>query len=255
MRDEVDAGGARAGRGSFSLKYAFVFGAFAGLLTLLAFQLRGWAWALCWPAVSFAGVALAYSGAGPAVFGKCADGRMRPWAVVVLLPYLLLSWMTWGLARRLSREPSHAEVAPGLFIGRRVLPGELPFRPRTVVDLTSEFFEPAPLRDVEHYVSLPILDGMAPEPVFLAEHIERCARLPTPLYVHCAQGHGRTGLVAAALLVARGLSPEVTSALEQVRGVRPGVRLSAEQRAVLGVLGARLARSGVPASHGEAPRD
>ncbi|AKF82749.1 hypothetical protein MFUL124B02_30095 [Myxococcus fulvus 124B02] len=254
MRDDVDAGGSRAGRGSFSLKYAFVFGAFAGLLTLLAFQLGGWAWGLCWPAVSFAGVALAYSGAGPSVFGKRVDGRMRPWAVVALLPYLLLSWLTWGLARRLSREPSHAEVAPGLFIGRRVLRGELPFTPRTVVDLTSEFFEPAPLRDVEHYIAFPILDGMAPELTVLAEHVERCARLPTPLYVHCAQGHGRTGLVAAALLVARGLSPEVTSALERVRGARPGVRLSDGQRAVLEALGAWLARPGPPTSLGEAPR-
>ncbi|WP_255203554.1 tyrosine-protein phosphatase [Myxococcus sp. AM011] len=225
------------------MKYSFVFGVFAALLTVLAFQLRGLGWGLLWPALSFALVAVAYVGAGPAVFGKRGDGRMRPWALVVLLPYLLMTWATWHLARRLSRESVHDEVAPGIVIGRRLLAGELPVGTRTVVDLTSEFIEPEGIRSVEHYVCLPILDATAPSAERLASHIESWATLPTPLYIHCAQGHGRTGMVAAAVLMARGLAPDAKQALSRVQKARPGVRLSAAQGATLDALGARLLRT------------
>ncbi|MCP3170105.1 phosphatase domain-containing protein [Myxococcus qinghaiensis] len=225
------------------LKYSFVFGVFAALLTGLAFQLRGLGWGLLWPALSFALVAVAYAGAGPAVFGKRADGRMQPWALVVLLPYLLMTWTTWRLARRLSRESVHDEVAPGIVIGRRLLAGELPEGTRTVVDLTSEFIEPEGIRSVEHYVCLPILDATAPSVESLASHIESWAALPTPLYIHCAQGHGRTGMVAAAVLIARGVAPDARLALSMVRKARPGVRLSTAQGATLGALESRLLRA------------
>ncbi|MFY2559393.1 tyrosine-protein phosphatase [Corallococcus terminator] len=224
------------------LKYSFVFGVFATLLGVLAFQLRGLGWGLLWPALSFSLVAVAYAGAGPAVFGKRADGRMQPWALVVLLPYLLMTWATWRLARRLSRESVHDEVAPGIVIGRRLLAGELPEGTRTVVDLTSEFIEPEGIRSVEHYVCLPILDATAPSIERLASHLESWAALPTPLYIHCAQGHGRTGMVAAAVLMARGLAPDARQALAMVQKARPGVRLSAAQGAAVEALGARLRR-------------
>ncbi|NTX12008.1 tyrosine-protein phosphatase [Myxococcus sp. CA056] len=226
------------------LKYSFVFGVFAALLMVLAFQLRGLGWGLLWPALSFALVAVAYAGAWPAVFGKCSDGRMHPWALVVLLPYLLMTWATWRLARRLSRESVHDEVAPGIVIGRRLLAGELPVGTRTVVDLTSEFIEPEGIRSVEHYVCHPILDATAPPVERLASCVESWAMLPTPLYIHCAQGHGRTGMVAAALLLARGLAPDAKQALAMVQKARPGVRLSAAQAAALETLGARLLRVG-----------
>lgn len=225
------------------LKYSFVFGVFAALLTVLAFQLRGLGWGLLWPALSFALVAVAYAGAGPAVFGKRADGRMQPWALVVLLPYLLMTWATWRLARGLSRESVHDEVAPGIVIGRRLLAGELPEGTRTVVDLTCEFIEPEGIRSVEHYVCLPILDAMAPSVERLASCIESWVALPTPLYIHCAQGHGRTGMVAAAVLIARGLAPDARLALSMVRKARPGMRLSTAQGATLQALESRLLRT------------
>ncbi|MFP2931679.1 tyrosine-protein phosphatase, partial [Pyxidicoccus sp. 3LG] len=40
--------------------------------------------------------------------------------------------------------------------------------------------------------------------------------MPGPLYVHCAQGHGRTGMIAAALLVARGDAADAATALARV---------------------------------------
>ncbi|WP_223632868.1 hypothetical protein [Corallococcus sp. EGB] len=52
--------------------------------------------------------------------------------------------------------------------------------------------------------------------------------LPTwGTYVHCAQGHGRTGMSAAALLVARGDPPDAKAALTRVRQAR-ALKASAE---------------------------
>ncbi|MCP3140243.1 phosphatase domain-containing protein [Pyxidicoccus xibeiensis] len=222
------------------MKYTWVFTTFAALLGFLATRLGGPWLLLLWPAVSFGLVALAYAGAGPRLFGKQPDGRLRPWALAALLPYLLLTWATWHLARRLSREPTHAQVVPGLFVGRRLLPGELPPGTHTVLDLTSEFPEPEGIRRACHYVSLPILDASTLPVGHVAPVLRELATLPGPLYVHCAQGHGRTGMIAAALLVARGDAKDAADALAHVRRVRPGVRLSPAQWRALEELASAL---------------
>jgi hypothetical protein len=218
------------------MKYPLVFTTAAALLTFLAVQLEGPGWLLLWPAASFGAVALAYAGMGPRVFGKQPDGRMRPVALLVLLPYLLLTWATWHLARKLSREPPHAEVVPGLLVGRRLLPGELPPGTGTVLDLTSEFIEPRGIRTACRYVSLPVLDASTLPEDRVAPILRALATQPAPLYVHCAQGHGRTGMMAAALLVARGQARDARTALALVQRVRPGVRLSPVQARALEAL-------------------
>ena len=70
---------------------------------------------------------------------------MAWWAVLLLLPYLLTTWIGWHAIRRLSREACCDEVAPGVWVGRRPLPGDLPpgrgeaTSPLLIVDLTAEF--------------------------------------------------------------------------------------------------------------------
>ncbi|WP_164021805.1 tyrosine-protein phosphatase [Pyxidicoccus trucidator] len=228
------------------MKYSLVFATGAALLTFLATRLGGAWWLLLWPAVGFAAVALAYAGGGPRVFGKQPDGRMRPEALLVLLPYLLLTWGTWHLARKLSREPPHAEVVPGLRVGRRLLSGELPPGTGAVLDLTSEFIEPRGIRTACRYVSLPILDASTLPVDRVAPVLRELATLREPLYVHCAQGHGRTGMLAAALLLARGEAPDARTALTLVQRARPGVRLSPAQEHALEELASAL-RASIPA--------
>src|SRR5262249_56978547 len=108
-------------------------------LAAAAVLVEGWAWLLLWPALSFLLLAAAYAGIGPGLLGKRPGGSIAWWAVLLFLPYLLLTWGIWHAQRRLSREPGCQQVVSGLWIGRRPLPHELPDGVTLVVDLTAEF--------------------------------------------------------------------------------------------------------------------
>jgi protein-tyrosine phosphatase len=58
----------------------------------------------------------------------------------------------------------------------------------------------------------------------------------TRLYVHCAQGHGRTGMIAALLLLIRDPDLSVADAVLTVKKIRLGVALASEQLAFVELL-------------------
>jgi protein-tyrosine phosphatase len=215
------------------VKYSLTFIVLAMVLAVDAVMLAGPFWVLLWPALCFLLVGTAYAGLGPRLFGKRSDGRMNFWAVILLLPYLLITWGTWHLLRLLSREDCWNEIAPGLFMGRRGYPSELPAGITLVVDLTCEFPEPRGICEGREYLCLPILDASSPDETALRGLIERIAAWSGTVYVHCAQGHGRSGLVMAAVLLARNLAPDAAEAVQQIKRVRPKVRLTKAQRELL----------------------
>jgi protein-tyrosine phosphatase len=219
--------------------HAFIFILLGAVLVFQALDLGGPALLLLWPALSFFLVAAAYGGLGPGIFGKRPDGSQAPWALVLLLPFLLLLWGLWHLQRFISRERPFHEIVPGLWLGRRPLPGELPAGVALVVDLTAEF--PAACRAApgREYRCLPLLDAAVPRTSALPELVAELAGRQG-VYLHCAQGHGRSGLVAAAVLLARGLADNPAEAVSFVRTVRPGVRLRKGQRRYLEMLHRRL---------------
>jgi protein-tyrosine phosphatase len=202
-------------------------------LTFEAVTLGGWGWLLLWPAASALLVALGYLGLGPRVLGKRADGRIAWWAVAVHLPYLGLTWLVWHLYRLTVKQVPCQQVAPGLWLGRRPLPGELPDEVTMVVDLTAEFHRTPALREHHRYVCVPTLDTAVPRERAFRELVELVAAWEGGVYVHCAQGKGRGATVAAAVLLARGLAADVREAERLLRKVRPGVKLQRTQRALL----------------------
>jgi protein-tyrosine phosphatase len=135
--------------------------------------------------------------------------------------------------RLFSREPCCHEVAPGLWLGRRPLRREVPADVVLVVDLTAEFFAARGVRAGREYLALPTLDGTAPDEAALRAAVARLADHPGPVYLHCAAGHGRSALLAAALLLARGLAADHHQAEARLRQVRPRVRLTRRQRQLL----------------------
>lgn len=215
------------------MKYTLVFAAFSAYLVALAVHLGGLAWLLLWPALSFLLIAAAYAGLGTAVCGKRPDGGLAWWAVPLLFHYLLLTWGVWHLQRLLSREAACNEIAPGLWVGRRPLARELPPGTDLVVDLTSEFPEPRAVVAGRAYVCLPTLDALAPPVAAMRELVKQVAAWPGTALVHCATGHGRSAVVAAAVLLARGLAADPKEAQRLVRKARPGVSLNRPQRRLL----------------------
>ncbi len=215
------------------MKYGVLFSTLSVLLAILAFRSGGWFLLLLWPAVSFALLGSGYLKLGHCVFGKHPAGMMNKLSVIVLLPYLIYLGLGWHLLRVLLREPAHDTLVDGVLIGRRLLSSELPADTKTVVDLTSEFVEPVALRSVLNYIAAPMLDASAWDPRDLADLALRIADAETPIFIHCAQGHGRTGLVAALVLIAGGEADDAATALAKVQSVRPLVGLNRVQSAAL----------------------
>jgi protein-tyrosine phosphatase len=74
------------------------------------------------------------------------------------------------------------------------------------------------------FVSLPIPDRQVPnsqtEVLTILTRIEAVLSAGKNIVIHCRQGIGRTGLVAACLLITKGLSPELAiGTLSRARGI------------------------------------
>ena len=213
------------------MKYGVLFLTLA--ILSVTFALRDDVWFLLWPAVSFAVVGISYLLQSTWAMGKCRAGT-RSWiAIVVLLPYLVYLYTVWHVIRLLSREPALNQLGEDVFLARRLLENELPPEVVSVVDLTSEFVEPRQIRSRDNYLCWPLLDGMPPRPEELAGVVDAISAMPKPVLIHCAQGHGRTGTVAVALLLKNGNASSVSQAVDQIQAVRPGVDLNSSQRAAL----------------------
>ena len=213
--------------------YAVAFILFALTMAAAGAAWGGWRWLLMWPALSFGLVAAGYVGIGPRVFGKQPNGRLLWWRALLLLPFLVFTWTVWHVARLVSREPAFNEIRPALWLGRRLLAGELPEHVRIVVDLTCEFPEPKAISGQAEYVCLPTLDTTAPRREDLLGLLGRLRDVPDTIYVHCASGHGRAAVVAAAFLLVRGQAANAKEALGMVRKARPGVCLHPAQYRLL----------------------
>lgn len=186
---------------------------------------------LWWPCVSFLLLSFAYARGSVRIFGKRADGSRAPANGVLLSAFILFGRAVWELQTRFSREPAAHAVGDALLVARRLRSHEIPENVSTIIDLTSEFLDPASIRALPGYRCLPILDAGTPQPEALAELVRRIALPPEGrLLIHCANGHGRAGLVAAAWLLARGLASSPAHALGMLRAARPRIRLRRCQR-------------------------
>ncbi|NUO52813.1 MAG: hypothetical protein HOV80_28545 [Polyangiaceae bacterium] len=187
-----------------------------------------------WAALSLAMVGVAYAGAASFIFRKNPRSGQLPWhRKLILLPYLGSTSLLWHAARVFSRAPPFGELAPGLIIGRRLRCAEYPPGVRTIVDLTHELEERWPGGESASYLSLPILDGAPLRPDELKRVALQIASVERPVYLHCALGHGRTAMVAGAVLITLRLSSSPDDALTRIAAVRPGARPNREQRNAL----------------------
>lgn len=168
-------------------------------------------------------------------FVKDDKGRIPIPVAVFYLPYLLPLWLRQLLITGLLRERAYDKLCDGVWIGRRPLKStDIPGEAAVCVDLVAEF----PSSGFERlwngtYVSFPILEAS----VRSCDDLKQCIdSLPEGgLYIHCAQGHGRTGFFASALLMRRGIVGTLPQAEAMLAKSRPGVELRCAQRRFLEV--------------------
>lgn len=191
---------------------------------------------LGWFGLSFLCVAWSYVRADHRAFGKRDDGTMALIPMLLFLPHILCVWAVWRLHRLRGDERPADLVAPGLWLGRRPAPEDMPDEAAVVVDLTNELPAPRSAIGSRVYLALPTLDGMPPGRQELERALDAVARHPGPLYVHCMVGHGRSATFMGALLLRRGLARSAAEAVSMMHRARPGVTLSAGQSDLLETL-------------------
>ena len=157
---------------------------------------------------------------------------------MIYAPYYGLNALSLAGLRRSSRENDCDEIAPDIYLGCRLNAGDRAAIERlnihSVLDLTSEFGESAPLRQL-NYRAQPLLDTGAPTLDELRDGARWIAQAAKdgPVYVHCALGHGRSATFVAAALMQSGAAQDAGEAVEIIRRKRPHIGLSRAQLAVL----------------------
>ena len=214
------------------MKYGSAFAILAMLTAIYAVREGGWYFVLLWPALSFALVSIAYFGAGVFIFGKQPSGTLSIGRSLLLAPFLVYLNFVWHAVRFFSRETAFNRLTDNVFIGRRLLSHERASNFDHIVDLTCEFNEPRALRK-SGYISLPTLDGHYADQETLLQSVARIAELKGTVYIHCAQGHGRTATLAIAYLIQQRISETIDDAVNYVLERRPNAHLGRTQRTML----------------------
>lgn len=228
----------RRGEWRFGIAFSAVaiaqvlFGVWSGLWWLLLL--------LLWPAISVFVVSLGYFWGSALLFGKRPNGSRALAASIVLLPYTVVALVVWRIQSMVLREAAWQVVNDRLIVARRLLAHEMPDNVDMVLDLTSEFRDPATIRTQAGYRCLPVLDGGS----ISAEELIPALRELAPsegkrVLIHCANGHGRTGMTSAAWLLLHGDARSAEEAVAMVQAVRPGVKLKAGQWEVVREVGKR----------------
>jgi protein-tyrosine phosphatase len=189
---------------------------------------RAWLIPALWLGGDFLALGIAHGTGADRVFGKRTDGSLASRGWLLFLPLLAFTTAVWHLVRLLTREPACNAVTENVVVGRRLLSSELPREFDNYVDLTAEFAEPSAIRRRSGYVNFPILDGGAPTPEALREAVGRLR--PGATFIHCAQGHGRTGLFALAVLLTSGAARNIEDGLQMLLTARPAIRLNQDQQ-------------------------
>jgi len=209
------------------MRYATLLTILGLALTFFGLRMGPWGFLLLWAGLDFLLLGIAHMRGAHGVFGKRVDGTLPIWSWALYLPLLAYTVAVWHLLRLLSREARTNRVSEQLVVGRRLLPGEMPDSFANYVDLTAELQEPRAFRELPGYLAFPVLDASAPTPSELRSVVSRLRAGPT--FVHCAQGHGRTGLFALAVLLSSGGVRDVEEGLSLLASARPAICLNPEQ--------------------------
>lgn len=196
---------------------------------------------LWWFSADLAFIAAAYAlGAPRLIGGKRSDGSFCLVGAFFMLPYLLVTAAWWHIVRPFRSERPYDRLTKNITIGRRLLPREYPCNVTHVIDLTAEFARTRQRGDRRTYAAFPILDSSGLEVADMARLVQAAVR-QDGIYIHCAAGHGRTGMVAACLLLYAGIVATAEEAMQRVSAVRPGAMLTVAQKRTVAAFARHIA--------------
>jgi len=186
----------------------------------------------------------------PGLYLKRPDGTLPHWVWFYLGGWLLIYRSIWyglectrrpGGPIRRPNDRSYDLIAERIVLGRIL--DELPQRedfPKVgmVIDCTCEFAEPRPLRSVPRYLLAPTVDTTCSDSTMVAEAAKAAVDFLSDhanktVYVHCANGYGRSAVMVAAILVMRGDCDTYEDAVQLCKQARPVVRFSKDKMNVL----------------------
>jgi diacylglycerol kinase (ATP) len=199
-----------------------------------------------------AGNYYAYAAGGdPASWLRRSGNPMARLILAALWPYARVARVLNVLATIVMREDRCNTVAPNLVIGSAPTTGHRRALEQAGVDAVCNVcFEfpgllgPMQGRDVPHH-DQPFLDAVAPPLLPLQAAVDWVVGQRTQgrtVLVHCAQGHGRSATVCAAVIVRMGDAVDVDAAVALLTERRPGVHLRDPHRVRLAELVATTPR-------------
>ncbi len=202
-----------------------VFGSFSLMIMVFAFS-TGFV-ALAWVSIAFGWVAISYALNGTITNKK--NGTIFLGTRIILAPYFLLLYSIWFLQGLLGSEETYHRLVPiEVYLGRYTT--DIPDDVTLLVDLTSEF--ETQTGNFES-ISVPSLDAVGPGVDELDWVVNKIIENEGMTYLHCASGHGRSGLVAASLLIAERVVETGPEAIAYLKEIRRGVGLSRAQERTL----------------------
>ncbi|XP_059665899.1 uncharacterized protein LOC132311810 [Cornus florida] len=165
----------------------------------------------------------------PMLLGKRTDGTFPIWSRIMFCPYLYFVELFSALRRLSSGEAPYSEICEGLYVGGwPCSPEKLPPGSPAIIDCTCEF--PRNLEFSGHaYLCVPTWDTRSPQPGEIESAVKWACRKraqKTPIFVHCAYGHGRSVAVMCALLVALGEAEDWKNAEKIIKERRPYIQMN-----------------------------
>ncbi|MDO7085198.1 diacylglycerol kinase family protein [Pseudocolwellia sp. AS88] len=221
----------------FILKY-YITGALIAFV--LAFAIAPWYFSiiLIWLSLSLFSVSAAYVFDAPSIFRKQDDGSIPAYISWLFFPFFLGVQMYNSWTRKTDKVPAIQEITPKLYLACRLFPSDIEFLKNNgidaILDATSEFsgLNWSANDQKFAYRNIPILDHSSPRTNDLQEAInwiDHQIKSNKGVVVHCALGRGRSVLIVAAYLLAKGKCNNVDDALAYINRIRGTANLNSHQ--------------------------
>jgi len=199
-------------------------------------------WLFFWTAFSCLYISLGYLLKRGELFFKSKRGRVPRWIKVGLGPLFLFTHGYHWMVRRKDHLPPVQKVEPGLYLGRRLLPGDEVHlkeeKVTAVLDMTVEFDAlPERCREaISYYLNIPVYDHHIPRRSQMARAlrwIDNQRKAGHSVLIHCALGQGRSVMVLLGYLLWENPGENLEALLKKVKNIRETARPNRRQREFL----------------------